>query len=179
MRQRIIVSLLLICCWQFSFGDQTDNRPVSSSPRKTLPQYINLCSEITDLSIDIEAYKADIKSFNEQIDSLRLRWRTICEDYLSGDVLLKEDLDYLIKNTDPDFDGQELYNRLLAAQPTGKAGNLPRHGTNRNNPLNEGNNPIVVDPKPKEPKDEGSEEIGNNKKDKGLNRTKSKDGNNM
>ena len=77
--------------------------------------YLNWARKLVEEADHLENVKREVISLQKECDSLRVTWNRTCMDYLaSSAVRYTDDLDYLIQNTDPQFDGQELYDLLLA-----------------------------------------------------------------
>lgn len=93
--------------------------------------YLTWARTIVNESDELEKLKQEIVSLQEACDSLRHTWRQTCMEYLdSPKTKYIEDLDYLIENTDPTFDGQELYDRLVTARNN----SVERRNKNQNLP---------------------------------------------
>lgn len=79
--------------------------------------YLAWAQALVNEADGIEKIEQEISSLEETCDSLRTSWSQTCKEYLdSPKTKYIEDLDYLIENTDPAFDGQELYDRLVTAR---------------------------------------------------------------
>lgn len=98
---------LMIGMWSgFCYGQQSDKLAVQQQY-----ELIAQCYQ------DIDSLNAYISKARLQLDSLRTSWRQTCEAYLnSSQSQTAEELDYLIAHTDPAFDGEDLYNRLVGAR---------------------------------------------------------------
>lgn len=83
----------------------------------TVLQYVEWSRKLAAEADRLEEIQQKLVKLQKTCDDLRYSWKKTCMEYLntSGNKYT-DDLDYLIQNTDPDFDGQELYDALLKAR---------------------------------------------------------------
>jgi len=83
----------------------------------TIFPYIDWSRKLVEEADDLIELQHEIECLNARCDSLRSSWNQVCVKYLNslGNKYI-DDIDYLIQNTDPAFDGQELYDTLIKAR---------------------------------------------------------------
>lgn len=104
------ISILLITVFLAAFS-------MKAQELTNVTQYIFWARKLVSEDDHIAKVKLQIDSLQVKCDSLRSSWNQICMTYLgSTGKKYIDDLEYMIQNTDPAFDGQELYDALLNAR---------------------------------------------------------------
>lgn len=92
-------------------------------------QYVDWSRKLVSEADHLEKLQQQVLKLQQTCDELRSSWKKTCMDYLNASGRKYTDnLDYLIQNTDPAFDGQELYDALLKARESAVERETRRYG---------------------------------------------------
>ena len=131
----IILSFLFVNVTDLFSQDDLDQKVIKLN--QYCEAYNSLVNEKNSLISDIKVYKQELEECNN-------KWRELCEDYIKSDNQTKEDLEFLLRNTDKQKEN-ELYEKLLYAKTHLKSSTSSR-------PPHSPKNPAALD-KPKSPKE--------------------------
>ena len=110
--KRILIFILAI----FSVAFSTKAQDINDI---TVLQYVDWSRKLSAEADNVEELQQKIGKLQATCEKLRSSWKNTCMGYLNAPGRkYTDDLDYLIQNTDPAFDGQELYDALLKARET-------------------------------------------------------------
>lgn len=108
--KRILIIILTV----FSVALSTKAQEINDI---TIMQYVDWSRKLAAEADHMEELQQKAVKLQKTCDDLRSSWKKTCMGYLNSPGKKNtDDLDYLIRNTDPDFDGQGLYDALLKAR---------------------------------------------------------------
>lgn len=108
--RKILIPSIFVSCTLTAFGQ-------NNTSEQNLHAIVQVSHEIDSLFNQIEKLKRDTSLFHGQLESFKKQWKESCENYIkNASTLTESDFDWLIANTRPNLDGEDLFKRLEDAK---------------------------------------------------------------
>lgn len=90
------------------------------------------CEQVIKLENDIQKRQGLLDIKKKENEKLRMQWNSQCQAVLADQNSSLEELQYLLENTNPAFDGEDLYNRIKTEiEKRENSGNLDNNKTQK------------------------------------------------